>query len=792
MNILHFKPAFVKVSAMLCIILLFFSFDSFGQIIYVNFAANSGTNNGTNWTNAFTNLQDALNTATAGQQIWVAKGTYLPSSTLDRSASFVLQNGVELYGGFAGTETTLAQRDWKNNPTILSGDLMQNDGPAFANTNDNSYSVLFSKNVNASTLLDGFTICGGNANDPNSNDLERGSSGGAWFNEAKPAGQESSPTVRNCTFTNNQATSFGGAIYNSAFFSGKANPIYDNCTFSYNFSINDGGALYNQGSFDGESNPRIEYCRFVQNSTNSSGGAIFNNGIQGNSSPFIMNTVFQQNIANIDLLEVGNAGAMYNQANNGQSNPTIINCIFDRNEGYSGGAVYCLGSNGGNSSPKIINSTFYHNKAVGPSGSGGAVYNNANDNSGTSSSEIANCIFWGNTAKGHPSVLRNVFSSPHISYCLVDLPDCAALNNGPNANLQCGDGMIFMTDPQFIDSLGGNFHLQPISPAINAGDDNQVVNAGIHIDLDAHLRIQDGHVDMGVYEKSAYIPTIDTLLFTSQHITVDTAVASSSLNFDGSINFSDTTFFNQMLFSSDSLLITDNQFFTDSLTITDSLAMLDSLFITNTTITTDSLIIKNFNTTIDSSFIVHTQINFDTLVTIDSFYITTTNIETDSFIVRSDAIPTDTLIAMDTSFVFDLFVEMDSIFHTDTLLSYDTLFSTNTVITLDTFVTKDTLFVLDTIIKEHPLSTYQLSNPLDFKVYPNPASEWIHLVFQQADDNTIQIEIYNLLGQLEYSKKLNSNNGNTSLLLPNIPNGYHLLKLSNDKGAVGLKKFLKE
>ena len=134
-------------------------------ILYVDAAA-AGANDGSSWTDAFTALQPALEAARSGDQIWVAAGTYTPSleSTPGdpRSACFGMRNGVAIYGGFAGTEHNLEQRDWVRHPAILSGDLNGDDGPDFANYAENSYHVFYHLGgVDSSAILDGFTISGG-------------------------------------------------------------------------------------------------------------------------------------------------------------------------------------------------------------------------------------------------------------------------------------------------------------------------------------------------------------------------------------------------------------------------------------------------------------------------------------------------------------------------------------------------------------------------------------------------------------------------------------------------------
>jgi Right handed beta helix region len=132
------------------------------DVIFVRANQNLPTalQNGISWGTAFKSLQSALAVAASGDEIWVAKGTYRPTTGTDRTVSFELVNGVHLIGGFDGVETLISQRDVLGNPTILSGDI---GAPGFA---DNTHQVVRVVNNSTMTFVDGFTITGGNANQP--------------------------------------------------------------------------------------------------------------------------------------------------------------------------------------------------------------------------------------------------------------------------------------------------------------------------------------------------------------------------------------------------------------------------------------------------------------------------------------------------------------------------------------------------------------------------------------------------------------------------------------------------
>lgn len=246
---------------------------------------------GSTWALAYPDLQTALAAAVSGDTLWVAAGTYKPTTGSSRDIFFSMKNDVAIYGGFDGTEALLSERDWVENVTILSGDI-----GIIGDNSDNTYNVVYNLGINDGAILDGFTISGGKSVNY----------GGGMYNSS------SSPTLANCTFSGNIANS-GGGMYNHSSY-----PTLTNCTFHSNSADNYGGSLYNHFC-----SPTLTNCTFYNNSANS-GGGIRNHF----SSPTLTNCTFLGNIATL-------GGGVYSYI----SSPRLTNCTFSGNSAESGGGM---------------------------------------------------------------------------------------------------------------------------------------------------------------------------------------------------------------------------------------------------------------------------------------------------------------------------------------------------------------------------------------------------------------------------------------------------------------------
>ena len=419
-----------KLAGVLVLLWALLPATGFSQVIYVSQNA-AGLNNGSSWPDAFTDLQDALSAASSGDEIWVAQGVYKPSVVIDlngsggfdpREAVFFLPDGVALYGGFAGNEASLAERNHLVHQTVLSGDIDNNDlnpdGNFIAESpgdvvGENAYHVIFTENAGPSTRLDGFDVTAGRADiavftGPNDPNLD----GGGWYSRLSAPSWSASPVIANTTFTGNYAASEGGAVYFAPGPAGaETSPVIENCLFLNNESGNTAGALF-IGSFSpGTYNPSIINCRFTGNEAYRRGGAVY---LLGDHAT-ITSSLFENNSVTVvseDMSTLpGSGGAVSLVA----SNAVFTKCMFLHNsstgnptgafEGGGGGAVYISvnepqTSSLGESSPGFIACGFFNNSAQGNTAAWGGAVVYLNDG-GILEPAFVNCVFSENEAMNH-------------------------------------------------------------------------------------------------------------------------------------------------------------------------------------------------------------------------------------------------------------------------------------------------------------------------------------------------------------------------------------------------------
>jgi predicted outer membrane repeat protein len=339
-----------------------------------------GAHYGTTWEDAFTDLQQALSLATMHtevEEIRVAQGIYTPAYQRD---SFYLVNGLTIKGGYAGFgQPDPDVRSVNIFETILSGDIAGNDvgGLNDPSRQDNCDHVVDSSNTDATAVIDGFTISGGNAD----------FGGGGMYNTS------GSPTILNCTFRGNSAGEFGGGIFNEW----DSSPTLTNCTFNGNSAGTDGGGMANWGTdyYGFVSGARLTNCTFRGNSASRDGGGLAEDCA---SSSTLIGCTFANNSAGDD------GGGICNRSCN---NPVLTGCTFTGNTaGDDGGAI----ANYDGSDPTLTNCTFTNNWS---DDNGGAIFSRDD-----SSPTLANCTFVGNFVRSNGAAMYNRENRPTLVNCL--------------------------------------------------------------------------------------------------------------------------------------------------------------------------------------------------------------------------------------------------------------------------------------------------------------------------------------------------------------------------------------
>ncbi len=435
---------------------------------------------GTSWAAAFDTLTEALATAVESEggvaEIWVASGRYTPAPALseDRTSSFELVDGVALRGGFTGNEVCLSDRIPTTQPSVLSGDIEGNDfggGPQLepgVSNFENSVHVVTAIGVGPTTLLEGFTISGGNANIP-TNGLPDQVGGGIYMTN-------SGPTISDCTVEGNFASESGGGMYID-----DSSPTITQCDFNSN-GASSGGGIFNESS-----SPALQLCTFAGNfasfpgqSFGGAGGGMMSSG----GSPTVTACEFLSNFA-----EDAGGGISVESGN-----VVIVNSIFRSNE-----AGTCGGGGGGGlriegaASATVSNCTFTQNFAgcEGPD-SGGGIHANG-------SLTMANTILWGNniSAQERTEEMQIGFSktAPIVSFSCIEGLDTLVGNSNIGMDPLFGTALELLFGSPCIDVGNNSADIDASTPAVDPLPGT---------DFDGAVRIQNGGlsltVDMGALE----------------------------------------------------------------------------------------------------------------------------------------------------------------------------------------------------------------------------------------------------------------------------------------------------
>jgi len=257
------------------------------------------TGSGQSWDDPIGDIQKAIDIPLGchmKKEIWVAQGTYYPDTTGledSRSASFILRNNNEVYGGFNGTELNISERSIVENATILSGDIgiLEND-------EDNSYNVIKCFNLNPSSILDGLFVEGGYASEY----LDNGNGGGVLC-------INSNNTFRNLTIQNNFSNYDGAGI--SCFNSGLQ---LSNSLIKDNYADGNGGAVSIKKSI-----PVLLNNKIVNNYANGNGGAIYS---------------YESFVHTINCIIANNEGYTGGGYFSAYSNSKLINSTITNNRGH--------------------------------------------------------------------------------------------------------------------------------------------------------------------------------------------------------------------------------------------------------------------------------------------------------------------------------------------------------------------------------------------------------------------------------------------------------------------------
>ncbi len=499
-----------------------------GRIIYVEDDAD-GLNDGTSWTNAYRYLQDALadaNTVPDANEIRIAQGTYRPDqgkgiAPMDRTTTFLISRSMTIKGGYAGLGAPDPNyRDIDAYSTVLTGDLVSNDGPMneatlfFGDpTRSDNVSRVLTVDTPAPVMLEGLTVAG-----------SYGTDGAGLYTEGR-----SVMAVNDCAFVANA----GGGIYllyadltalrcrfigNWSLGGGAGIACHvglftiKDCAFSRNVSCSNccdtgfGGAFYSRSHAEGS---LIENCTFIDNAA-AEGGAIALGGFAWSSGFFNPNPAQILGCTMIDN-HAGRCGFGGGAISMGGTALTVRDCVFFGNASQRfGGAI---SNNGGELD--LARCLFAGNLAQDVGGGLFAfgrtwsreVQGKVNHDFHVT---VDNCTFAGNRASGGRTIACNIGSPEVYEIGSVLMSNCILDNGGSEIRNQnksmvaisysdlCG-GFASIYDPcEGVTWRQGNLDIDPLFVHPGHWDPNGTpadANDDFWVDGDYHLQSQAGHWD---------------------------------------------------------------------------------------------------------------------------------------------------------------------------------------------------------------------------------------------------------------------------------------------------------
>ena len=487
-------------------------------IIYVDAAAPAVGATGANWATAFPDLQAALACAEPGDQVWVAGGLYKPTAGADRGISFVLESGVAVYGGFAGTETQLSQRQPSVTPGSANVSELSGDVGVVGNGLDNSNHVVVGSGTNATAILDGFLIRRGRD--------DNGAGAGLLVDGGSPTLRllrcqqnfalngggmavrgGASPRISDVTFAQNTTGTSGGGLYVL-----QSSPVLERVTFDDNRSLDIGGG----GLASDRSTFACTACTFLGNDVVTAGGQGDGGGLNA----------FMSTLSFVDALFAGNSALLNGGASATVSgSTTFVNSrFFDNSVNLNGGAIV----DGPGAQTTAVNVVFDGNTA----GQQGNVWYSSNTGGAimdvvtiTGRAGLGSEIYQENVPNG--GRLRNVILWGQLGVPIAGVGSQAATVSNAIVQGGCPPGTtcsnVTMADPQFVDADGADnvpyttdddLRLAPTSPARDAGDSANLPGDALDVDrdgntaeplpldLDRRSRVIGAQVDLGAYEYS--------------------------------------------------------------------------------------------------------------------------------------------------------------------------------------------------------------------------------------------------------------------------------------------------